>query len=160
MLCPSCGHANIDGIDFCDVCQESLTAPAPTRGIEKRILEGCVADLAPKKALSVASRELISAAVDVMRDARVGCLLVIDGGKLAGVLSERELLRQVSDPFKLTSTAGSLMRTGLYSLREDDSVADAFHSMAVTGHRHLPVQLKQGDYGIVSARDLLHYLCR
>ncbi|MDE2237194.1 MAG: CBS domain-containing protein, partial [Elusimicrobia bacterium] len=135
-----------------------LTQPAAARGIERRILEGSVRALRPKPALTIGPVAPVSEAVERMRTAKVGCLLVIEDGKLVGVLSERELLHNSIDPLALAGSVGALMRADATCLREEDSVADAFHAMAVTGHRHLPVA-RAGGYSVVSVRDLLHYLC-
>jgi len=157
--CPSCGFKNLAGVDECDACKAPLTAPPPAKGLERKILEGTVAALKPHKALTIASSDSVAHALEIMQHAKVGCLLVVDGGKLAGVISEREMLMRSPDPLKLGGTVSSLMRSDGTCLSEDDSVADAFHSMAVTGHRHLPIRLSKGGFAVVSARDLLRYLC-
>lgn len=158
MRCPSCGFVNLAGSDQCDGCRGSLAAAAP-KGLERRILEGTVGQLKPKKALTIGSGDTAAHAVELMQNAKVGCLLVLDGGKLAGLISERELLRNSLDPLKLSGTVGALMLADGSTLSFGDSVADTFHAMAVSGRRHLAVRLASGGYGVVSARDLLAYLC-
>src|ERR1700692_835289 len=95
MKCPSCGAQNIEGSDSCDGCHAPLTdmhALAPKKGMEKRIIEGAVKDLSPKKALTVLPTDPLQKAVELMRKNGVGCVLVADAKGLKGVVSERELL--------------------------------------------------------------------
>jgi CBS domain-containing protein len=159
MRCPSCGFVNLAGADECDGCRAPLTAQASAKGLEKKILEGTLSRLKPHKALTIAPGDSARHAVELMQDAKVGCLLVLDGGRLSGVISERELLQRSLNPLSLSGSVSSLMRVDGTALSEQDSVADAFHSMAVSGHRHLAVKLSGGGYAVISARDLLAYLC-
>jgi CBS domain-containing protein len=162
--CPSCGASNIDGSDECDSCQAPLTdmrALAPKRGMEKRIMDGAVSHLSPKKALSVGPADPVKKAVDLMRKQNVGCVLVCGPSGVVGVLSERELLFKTDEGTDLARVRVSeVMRTHPTLLREDDEVAEAFHRMALSGHRHVPVLMRDGSHGVISARDLLRYLCR
>lgn len=161
MKCPACGSFNIDGSDECDSCQASLTIEEPRKGLEKRILEGTVAALAPRQALTVAAGQKAAEALETMRRHKVGCLLVVDGGNLVGVISERELLARLKDPLSPgAARVGELMRPDANSLREGDSVADAFHQMAVSGYRHIAIRLNDGRLAVLSSRDLLRYLCK
>jgi len=156
MKCPSCGAANLEGADECESCRLPLSRQVPDA--ERRILEGRVADLSPKAARTISPSRGVLEAIEAMRREKIGCLLVLDGQKLAGVLSERELVTGGQD-FDKASVRDLMRPPAAAVLNEDDSVADAFHGMAVTGQRHLPIRLKAGGYGVVSARDLLRYLC-
>ncbi len=164
MKCPDCGHGNIAGADDCSACGVSLWDAdklKPARGMERKILEGTIADLSPRRAEEVSRGDSIQKAVEAMRRANIGCVLVTDKGTLEGVLSEYSLLLRVPDHANLAAaTVGGAMRPAELSLREDDPVAEAFHQMAITRVRHLAVRLKAGGLGVVSARDLLRYLCR
>jgi CBS domain-containing protein len=162
MKCPACGAANIEGSDECDSCAAPLVnAAPPKKGLEKKILEGSVADLAPRQALTISAGQSASEALETMRRHKVGCLLVVEGGKLAGIVSESTLLKKLADPMAFGKTAaGDVMRSDGVVMRDDDSVADAFHQFAVSGHRHLAVRLSDGRMAVLSSRDLLSYLCK
>ncbi len=164
MKCPDCGQANIAGADDCAACGASLVnipAKAAAKGLERKILEGSVADLSPKKAMTVSSEDSLETAVSAMRQAKIGCVLVTEGGRLAGVLSEWELLQRAPETAPLSSIpVKGLLRSNPEVLRETDQLAEMFHQMAISGHRHVPVALSAGGYGVVSARDLLRYLCK
>ena len=164
MKCPNCGFLNIAGADECESCLSSLSDLdhlVPKKGMERKIMEGSVADLSPKPALSVAPGDSIKTAIETMRKAKAGSVLVLESGRLVGVFSERELLFGVpasADPAGIA--VKELMRRNPTFLSEGDAVADVFHRMAVSGYRHIPVRMKDGSYGVVSARDLLRYLCK
>lgn len=164
MKCPDCGSENIPGADDCSACSASLThagAMTPKRGMEKRILEGSVADLSPKQAVQVLPSEPLLQAVGAMRKAKIGCVLAVENGSCLGLLSERELIQKVPETADLAKTLVSeIMRRDSPPLKADDPIADVFHHMAVSGYLHVPIALNDGGFGIVSARDLLHYLCK
>ncbi|MBI5630973.1 MAG: CBS domain-containing protein [Elusimicrobia bacterium] len=164
MKCPECGFVNIAGADECDSCQAPLVHLeqfSPKQGMERRILQGTVASLAPQAAAKVGPEESLSRAIEAMREAKVGCLLVVDGRKLEGIISERELLFRVPAHADFSKMAvRDAMRPKPTCLQEEDQVADVFNRMAMSGHRHMPVRFKDGSYGVVSARDLLRYLCK
>ncbi len=160
--CPSCGLPNIAGESECQSCGTSLSgveSHALKKGIEKKIIDGQVSDLKPQPAWSVSSSQTIKDAVDLMRVKKGGCVLVLDKGNLKGVFSEREFLF-MKQPVALNTPISAAMRSNPVCLNPTDLVADAFHQMAVSSHRHLPVKLGAGEYGVISARDLLRYLCR
>ena len=164
MKCPACGFINIAGADECDSCRASLTdipALSGNKGMQKRILEGFVSDLSPKRFPTVAPEAALSEAVQKMRHDKVGAVLVVRGKELVGVLSERELLLKTGEKTELSRTpVRKIMRVNPSFLREDDLVADVFHRIAISNHRHVPVRMKDGSYAVVSARSLLRYLCK
>ena len=162
MKCLSCGAATLDGESECPSCGTSFLdvgTHAQTKGMEKKILEGLVSDLGPKTAWSVSVSQTVQDAVDLMRAKKGGCVLILEKGELKGVFSERELLF-AKQPIVTNTPIVQVMRGEAMCLRPSDSVADAFHQMAISGHRHLPGKLNTGEYGVVSSRDLLRYLCR
>lgn len=162
MKCPSCGLANIQGADECESCQEPLTdipaLAAPSKGMERRVIVGTVADLSPQPANVVSATRSLGEAIEAMRAAKVGCVLVTEEGRLKGVLSEREVL--MKGETALQAPVSEVMRANPTVLRDDDQVAEAFNRMAMSGHLHVPVQNRDGAYSVVSARDLLRYLCK
>lgn len=162
MKCPDCGLDNIPGADDCAGCSASLVnTSAPKRGMERRIFEGTLEDLSPKKAAQVSPQDSLLKAVDAMRSAKIGCVLAVENGRCVGILSERELILKTPETQDLARTpVKDLMHPDPACLREGDEVAVVFHRMAFSGHLHVPVLFKDGSYGMVSARDLLRYLCK
>lgn len=163
MRCPDCGKENLSGFSECESCHTSLSqaaAHSPKRGMEKRILEGKIAALSPKSALQIGPQEGVQAALVLMRSEKAGCLLVIEGDRLLGELSEWEILLASDKTDFARLKVRDLMRPAPAPLSDGDDAAYAFNQFALSGHHHMPVRMKDGSYGVISARDLLRYLCK
>lgn len=165
MKCPDCGFENIAGEEACEACSASLYDLALPEGkaktsTQRKVLAGTLAQLKPHEAVSLPEEASVADAVAQMRRLKMGCVLVTADGRLSGIFTERDLLLKVAgrkDPAEVRLR--EVMKPDPQCLKEDDSVALAFHHMAVKEHRHIPVLMKDGRLGIVSSRDLLRYLC-
>ncbi|PCI38456.1 MAG: hypothetical protein COB53_04735 [Elusimicrobia bacterium] len=160
MICPDCAHVNIDGADNCEECNTDLSAVcAAPQGLTKKIIEGTIADLQPRDAITVDPRQSIPDVIKLMREKKTGCILVVENGDVSGIMTERDLLfgvAGVKDPEDADMMA--LMHPDPVCLKEDDPVSFAFHHMSVGGFRHIPILRQSGTLGMISARDLLSYL--
>jgi CBS domain-containing protein len=86
----------------------------------------------------------------------VGALVVIDGGRVLGVISERDVIRAVAAGKDLDSTtAADLDARDVVTCTPDTTVQAAAALMMEHYVRHLLVQDRNGPVGMVSARDLL-----
>ena len=163
VICPDCGHANLPGEEDCSACRapiSALSTPQPKQGMQRRILEGTIADLAPRPAATLTEGAAVAEAVKLMRERKTGCVLVTRAKALAGILTERDLLLGSGPARDLSKTKlADLMRKDPDFLREDQPVAFAFNKMTAHGQHHVPVQRPNGSWALVSARDLLRYLC-
>jgi CBS domain-containing protein len=92
-----------------------------------------------------------------MTERRVGAVAVLAGDRLAGILSERDIMgRVVARGLDLDKTrVGDVMTRDLVVVRTKESHEDGLRKMQQAGCRHLPVV--DGDHlvGMVSQRDLL-----
>ncbi|MBI3297748.1 MAG: CBS domain-containing protein [Elusimicrobia bacterium] len=162
MKCPDCAAENIPGSDVCVGCGHDLPDPArrlPKGDLAERVRKGTIASLGPRPAVSVPYDRTVADAVDLMREEKVGALLITKAGKVVGILTERDALREVAglkDPAKVPVSA--VMHADPDTLRADEPVTHAFHHMSVGGYRHMPVLLDDGSVAMVSSRDLLSYL--
>ena len=101
---------------------------------------------------------LLEAAV-LMRDAKVGALLVKSGPSYVGIITERDLVRKAmagSMDFG-GDTVKSVMSVPVISIEMDRSAHDASDLMAERSIRHLAVTQDGQIVGMLSVRDLLHY---
>lgn len=90
-----------------------------------------------------------------MVEAGVGSLAVMQGGRLIGIFTERDLLQAVADDHDLaTHVVGNAMTASPDVAAPDVDVSTAAHWMVETGYRHLPV-VGEDLAGIVSIRDLM-----
>jgi CBS domain-containing protein len=97
-----------------------------------------------------------------MLDEGVGTVLVLEGDRLAGIFSERDLLQRVPDA---EAAAGEVplaryMTPDPETVRPDDSLALALHKMDVGGYRHLPVVDSGRPVGMISVRDMIRHITR
>ncbi len=93
------------------------------------------------------------------RDARVGAMLVADGGHYVGVISEADMVRKAMANGLAADqvTVQSVMSTPVITIDIARSAHEASDLMAEQGIRHLAVTDEGQVVGIVSVRDLLRY---
>ena len=92
-----------------------------------------------------------------MTERRVGAVAVLDGSRLVGILSERDIMgRVVAAERDLDQTrVGDVMSRELVVGDVSDSHEDGLRKMKQAGCRHLPVVDGDRLVGMVSQRDLL-----
>ncbi len=92
-----------------------------------------------------------------MTERRVGAVAVLEGSRLAGIISERDIMSRVVarglDPD--ATRAAEVMTRDLVVAGADESHEDAVRKMKQVGCRHLPIVEKDHLVGMVSLRDLL-----
>jgi len=112
--------------------------------------------------LSVAPDLTVAAAAAVLIQNQVGSVLVMDGGRLVGIFTERAILRRVvgerRDP--ATTRVADVMTRDLVVMRPSSSVMDAMRVIAEKRIRHIPVVEGGAVLGVVSQGDLNHWLVR
>jgi CBS domain-containing protein len=96
-------------------------------------------------------------AASYMVDRNVGAVPVLDGTKLVGVFSERDIMRRVVTEGRnpLTTRISDVMSTELHTLGPGASSEEAMCLMQDHGVRHLPVCEGPTLVGFLSLRDLL-----
>jgi CBS domain-containing protein len=91
-----------------------------------------------------------------LREKDVSALVVLDGYRLAGIITERDIIRAVADRRDLAEgTAGDYMTLEPATVALETPLAEAARTMLAFGIRHLPVVVAGEVLGMVSARDLL-----
>ena len=96
-------------------------------------------------------------AAEHMAKWNIGAVAVVDGGHLAGIFSERDIMRRVValglDPS--TTAVSAVMSKELVVADPTELVDSALHKMRSIGSRHLPVVEEGKLVGMISIRDLL-----
>lgn len=91
-----------------------------------------------------------------MRFNDVGSAAVIRDGKVAGILTERDLTRALADGTDATvATVSDYMTPDPIVISPDTDAKEAARMMTDMGVRHLPVVEEDWLVGLVSARDIL-----
>lgn len=110
--------------------------------------------------LSCPPQETVRAAALKMRAQRVGCVVVVEGKKIAGIFTERDLLNRVVaeglDPSAVT--VADVMTPNPITIEASDPLNKAFSLLADGRFRHLPVTEKGELAGICSLTDLAKVL--
>jgi CBS domain-containing protein len=94
-------------------------------------------------------------AVREMDRRSVGAVLVLDGDRLQGVFTERDVLRAVARGYADTPTVGDWMTPQPETIEPDETTEHAAVLMIHGGFRHLPVVELGKVVGILSIRDLM-----
>ncbi len=96
-------------------------------------------------------------AARLMAERKVGAILVVIDGKLAGIFTERDALVRVlaagRDPG--ATRLDQVMTSILSTISPDRTVLHALHEMHENGFRHVPVLENGAAVGMVSIRDAL-----
>ena len=109
--------------------------------------------------VSVAPTDTVLKAARLMNDRGIGSVLVLDGGKLAGIFTERDVLRRVVAEQRDPSTAlvRDVMTTSLITCQPETPIEECAAVMTGRRIRHLPVLGPDGLCGIVTSGDVLAY---
>ncbi|HWC15105.1 MAG TPA: CBS domain-containing protein [Actinomycetota bacterium] len=116
-----------------------------------------VSDLMTQAAVTDAPDDTLAEAASKMRQQQTGSLLIMEGDSLAGIVTERDLLKVVGegkDPKNVSLR--DVMTTDPVTVDPDSSIQDAARIMFDKWFRHLPVTTADNKVvGIISLRDLL-----
>ncbi|MDQ3645982.1 MAG: CBS domain-containing protein [Actinomycetota bacterium] len=113
-------------------------------------------DVAIRHLLTVAPESTIRRAAKVMLDRGVGAAVVIENEKVAGIVTERDILRAIAEDQDLDSAdVNSIMTRDVVSGSPGWDVVRASKAMSDGGFRHLLVMDMDDPLGIVSLRDLM-----
>jgi CBS domain-containing protein len=96
-------------------------------------------------------------AVRLMAEKSIGAVLVMQGGRLVGILSERDYARKVVLQGRASSDTPvrDIMTANVVSVRLDDSADRCMQIVTERRIRHLPVLDNDAVLGVVSIGDLV-----
>ena len=105
--------------------------------------------------LTVASGDALGEVAQRMVERDVGAVLVMEGERLTGILTERDVLRAVAAGIQDTTVVSDWMTSDPETMSPDDTTQHAAVLMIHGGFRHMP--LVEGDdvVGMLSIRDLM-----
>ena len=113
-------------------------------------------DVAVRHLLTIDCKASLRRASKVMTDRGVGCAVVIDKEKVAGIITERDILHAVAEEKNVDDTVvESVMTADVVSGSPGWDLVKAVKTMTEGGFRHLLVMEMDDPVGIVSLRDLM-----
>lgn len=113
--------------------------------------------LEPRKLVVAAPHTTVTEAARLMKEGKVGAVLVVEEGRLVGIFTERDALFRVIapglDPAK--TELGGVMTRDPTTVAPDETFGYALLLMHERGFRHTPVVENGRPVGVVSARHAL-----
>ena len=113
-------------------------------------------DIMTTEVLTTSAERPVVEATTMMVKTRVGSAVVMQGAWLAGILTERDVLRAAASGSDLTrSPVSEWMTRDPVTATSDTTTTEAAELMLSNGFRHLPVVEGRTLKGMVSIRDVL-----
>lgn len=109
------------------------------------------------KSVRTATREMsLREVAAMMRDGDMGAVPVVDGGKLIGIVTDRDIVvRAVAESKTADTPIGEVMTTELFTVAPDDFVFEAIRLMGDKQVRRIPVVSNDGSLvGIIAMADV------
>jgi signal-transduction protein with cAMP-binding, CBS, and nucleotidyltransferase domain len=118
-----------------------------------------VSRLKPTPPWSLQAAQPVADAIKLMREKKVGCVLVCEQGRIVGIFTERDLLlRVLAQHRSLRDPINECMTPNPITVHPKDPISCAIKRMQKGGYRHLPVVIEDKPVGILSVKRIVHYL--
>ncbi|MEM6329278.1 MAG: CBS domain-containing protein [Planctomycetota bacterium] len=151
-----------DPADFEDPL-ENYEAPPYGDALEQALAEHKVSAIQSVPFATTTPEASVAEAVEILANLHGGCLLVEKDGKLAGVITDRDVVDKVAleyDDMKARPVS-TVMTYDPVFVYQTDTLSAALSVMAVSGYRYVPVvDREQRIRGIVSPQRVTGYLRR
>jgi CBS domain-containing protein len=134
-------------------------------GKEAEVTQGLMTSpiraLHPRPAVCVPLDHSVAEAVGKMNGEGIGAVLIVDGDRLVGIFTERDVLRKIAgrglDFTKIY--VRDYMTPQPESLSLDHKLAYALNKMVVGGYRHVPlVDASGAPVAVISVRDIVEFI--
>jgi len=114
-----------------------------------------VADYMSRELLVIEPEAGLAAAASLMAQRHVGSVLVVAGGSLRGIFTERDIVRAVSqDVMAMHEPVSDWMTSAPLTVAPETPIDEARDLMLERHFRHLPVTRGDELLGMISMRDL------
>jgi len=112
----------------------------------------------PVRLITIPAHETLAKACQILARERIGAIVVTaPGGDLAGIISERDLVRHIAKdgPAALDSKVGDTMTADVICCSPGDTVDHVMSLMTEKRFRHLPVKDGGRLVGMISIGDVV-----
>jgi CBS domain-containing protein len=118
-----------------------------------------VKDIMTKNVISIGVHNTVVEAAELMASKGLGCLVIMDGELLVGIVTERDIVRRaVAKKLPPDAAVSEIMTKGVFVVDPDVSLRDAARLMSTNKIRRLPVMMQNKLVGIVVAADFVRNL--
>ena len=98
-------------------------------------------------------------ALQLLRAQRTGAILICEGAKLVGIVTERDALRLMASGGDFSRPVRDVMSSPPATISANATVGEAIRTMSEGGYRHLPMVDDQGrPTGVLAVHGIVHYL--
>jgi len=110
-----------------------------------------------RSVVTVAAEATIADAVDVLNTHHIGAVVVLDDGEIAGMLSERDIVRRLGTDWSALAmrTVREVMTRPVITAAPAESIDDVMERMTEKRIRHMPIVEAGKLVGIVSIGDVV-----
>jgi CBS domain-containing protein len=113
----------------------------------------------PDQPLAASANENVGQVLQLLRAQRTGAVLICEGEKLVGILTERDALKLMASGADLKVPVREVMSSDPATILSTATVGEAIRVMAEGGYRHLPIVDRDGKpTGMVAVHGIVHYL--
>ena len=118
-----------------------------------------ILDAKGRQVVSIGADAKVSSAVKILSERRIGAVLVLAGGKIEGIISERDIVRVLGERGAgiLDEPVRAVMTTRVMTCRRSDTVASLMEQMTEGKFRHMPVVEDGQLIGIISIGDVVKH---
>lgn len=107
--------------------------------------------------VSVGPRETVATVVKLLAERRIGCVPVVEDGRVVGIFSERDVVHGLaaSGPELLDQPVADVMTAPAVTIERDTPILTALSLMTRRRIRHLPIVERGHMVGFISIGDLV-----
>lgn len=127
-------------------------------GIEEMtIVAQVIKNKSEQDIFTISSEATVLEAIKIMADKGIGALVVADGEKVVGILSERDYTRKVTlmERSSYSTTVAEIMTSKVLTVSLNNTVEECLQLMTDRHLRHLPVLDNEKLVGFISIGDLV-----
>jgi len=112
---------------------------------------------ADQQVFTISPDSTVLEAISVMADKGIGALVVTDGDRIVGILSERDYTRKIAlmERSSYSTTVNEIMTSSVLTVTLSHTVEDCLQLITDRHLRHLPVLDQEKLVGFISIGDLV-----
>jgi CBS domain-containing protein len=115
-----------------------------------------VCEIMNKNLISIDSNRTILEAFKMYRDTKVGSLIVVEGNRLVGIITERDLIEKTIDKDIENSLVNEIMSSNVITISPLDNLETALKIMKKNRVKKLPVLSSSKLKGIITVTDIAY----